>query len=44
MSGTGTAVYGIFASEEAARAAKDELRRSPFVAVCRPVPHGTTML
>ena len=43
MSGTGTAVYGIFASEEAARAAEDALR-SPFAAVCRPVSHGITML
>jgi 4-diphosphocytidyl-2-C-methyl-D-erythritol kinase len=43
MSGTGTAVYGVFASEESARAAEGALR-SLFVAVCRPVPHGTTML
>jgi 4-diphosphocytidyl-2-C-methyl-D-erythritol kinase len=43
MSGTGTAVYGIFASEESARVAEGAVR-SPFVAVCRPVPHGTIML
>jgi 4-diphosphocytidyl-2-C-methyl-D-erythritol kinase len=43
MSGTGTAVYGVFASEESARAAQSALH-FPFVAVCRPVSHGTTML
>lgn len=42
MSGTGTAVYGIFASEESARAVEGALR-SPFVAVCRPVSRGTIM-
>jgi hypothetical protein len=42
MSGTGTAVYGIFASEESARAAEGALC-SPFIAICRPVPHGNTM-
>jgi 4-diphosphocytidyl-2-C-methyl-D-erythritol kinase len=39
MSGTGTAVFGIFASEAEARAAADGLR-APFVAVCEPVPRG----
>lgn len=43
MSGTGTAVYGIFASEVEARAATDGLR-APFVAVYEPVPHGVTTL
>jgi 4-diphosphocytidyl-2-C-methyl-D-erythritol kinase len=39
MSGTGTAVFGVFASEAEARAAADGLR-APFVAVCEPVPRG----
>jgi 4-diphosphocytidyl-2-C-methyl-D-erythritol kinase len=39
MSGTGTAVFGVFASEAEARAAADGLR-APFVAVCKPVPRG----
>jgi 4-diphosphocytidyl-2-C-methyl-D-erythritol kinase len=39
MSGTGTAVFGVFASEAEARAAADGLR-APFVAVCEPVPQG----
>jgi 4-diphosphocytidyl-2-C-methyl-D-erythritol kinase len=39
MSGTGTAVFGVFASEVEARAAADGLR-APFVAVCEPVPRG----
>ena len=43
MSGTGTAVYGVFPSEESARTAQSALH-FPFVAVCRPVPHGITML
>ena len=43
MSGTGTAVYGIFASEAEARAAANKLR-SPFVAACEPVPRGVAML
>ncbi len=39
MSGTGTAVFGVFASEAEARAAADGLR-APFVAVCEPVHRG----
>jgi len=39
MSGTGTAVFGVFASEAEARAVADGLR-APFVAVCEPVPRG----
>ncbi len=39
MSGTGTAVFGIFASEAEARAAVDGLRAA-FAAVCEPVPWG----
>jgi 4-diphosphocytidyl-2-C-methyl-D-erythritol kinase len=39
MSGTGTAVFGIFASEAEARAAADG-SRATFVAVCEPVPRG----
>ena len=41
MSGTGTAVYGIFGSEAEARAASDRLQ-APFAAVCEPVAHGVT--
>lgn len=41
MSGTGTAVFGVFASE--ARDAVDGLRAS-FVAVCEPVPRGVEIL
>ena len=43
MSGSGTAVYGIFASEAEARAAADRLR-APFVAVCEPAPRGVAMI
>jgi 4-diphosphocytidyl-2-C-methyl-D-erythritol kinase len=43
MSGTGTAVFGIFASEVEARAAADGLRAT-FVAVCEPVPRGVEVL
>jgi 4-diphosphocytidyl-2-C-methyl-D-erythritol kinase len=39
MSGTGTAIFGVFASDAGARAAADGLR-APFVAVCEPVPQG----
>lgn len=39
MSGSGTAVYGIFATEAAARAAEKRSRAS-FVAVCEPVARG----
>ena len=43
MSGTGTAVFGIFASEAEARAAVDRLRAA-FVAVCEPVQRGVEVL
>ena len=43
MSGTGTSVYGIFRTEEEARAAKRVLR-APFVAVCEPVRRGVEVL
>jgi 4-diphosphocytidyl-2-C-methyl-D-erythritol kinase len=39
MSGTGTAVFGVFASKAEAQAAAYGLR-APFVAVCEPVPRG----
>ena len=43
MSGTGTAVFGIFASEAEARTAADGLRTA-FVAVCEPVPRSVEVL
>ncbi len=43
MSGSGTAVYGIFALEEAARAAKEKLQAS-FVAVCEPAACGVMLI
>ena len=43
MSGTGTAVFGIFASEAEARAAADGMRAA-FVAVCEPAPRGVEVL
>ena len=43
MSGTGTAVYGIFASEEDAEAAKRGLGAA-FVVVCEPVLRGIEVL
>jgi len=43
MSGSGTAVYGIFALEEAARAAKEKLQAS-FVAVCEPAACGVILI
>lgn len=43
MSGTGTAVFGIFASEAEARATADRLRAA-FVAVCEPVQRGVEVL
>jgi 4-diphosphocytidyl-2-C-methyl-D-erythritol kinase len=43
MTGTGTAVFGIFGSEEEAHAAERMLRES-FVAACEPLSHGVTML
>lgn len=39
MSGTGTAVYGIFGSGAEARAAAAG-SRAPFAVICEPVPHG----
>ena len=42
MSGSGTAVYGIFATEAEARAAEKSSRAS-FVAVCEPVARGVTL-
>ena len=42
MSGTGTAVYGIFGSDAEARAAVSG-SRAPFAVVCEPVPHGVTV-
>ncbi len=43
MSGTGTAVFGVFASETEARAAADGLRAT-FVAVCEPAPRGVEVM
>ena len=43
MSGTGTAVFGVFASEAEALAAADGLRAT-FVAVCEPVSRGVEVL
>ena len=43
MSGTGTAVFGIFSTEAEARAAADGLRAA-FVAVCEPVSRGVEVL
>ncbi len=43
MTGTGTAVFGIFGSEGKAHAA-ERMLRAPFVAVCEPLSHGVTML
>ncbi|MCA1728577.1 MAG: 4-(cytidine 5'-diphospho)-2-C-methyl-D-erythritol kinase [Actinobacteria bacterium] len=43
MSGTGTAVYGIFGSEVEAQAAKKRLQ-AHFATVCEPVAHGVRML
>lgn len=42
MSGSGTAVFGVFGSGEEARAAAGRLR-APFVAVCEPVSQGVTV-
>jgi 4-diphosphocytidyl-2-C-methyl-D-erythritol kinase len=43
MSGSGTAVFGVFGSETEARAAAEWLR-APFVGVCEPVKRGVEML
>ncbi len=43
MSGSGTAVYGIFASEEEARAAAS-LLSAPFAGIYEPVPQGIEIL
>jgi 4-diphosphocytidyl-2-C-methyl-D-erythritol kinase len=43
MTGTGTAVFGIFGSEEEAHAA-ERMLQAPFVAACEPLSHGVTML
>jgi len=43
MSGTGTAVYGIFGSEAEARVAEKGLR-APFATLCQPVSQGTVVL
>ena len=43
MSGSGTAVYGVFGSEAEARAAAEGLR-APFVGVCVPVARGVEFL
>ncbi len=43
MSGSGTSVYGVFRTEEEARAAKLALR-APFAAVCEPVRRGVEVL
>ncbi len=43
MTGTGTAVYGIFATEQAARSAETKLR-APFIGACRPVSSGVEII
>ncbi len=43
MSGSGTAICGVFASEERTRAARAELR-APFSEVCRPLRRGVKTL
>ncbi len=43
MSGSGTAVYGVFGSEAEAQAAAEGLR-APFVGVCGPVARGVELL
>jgi 4-diphosphocytidyl-2-C-methyl-D-erythritol kinase len=43
MSGSGTAVFGMFRSEAEARTAAEELK-SPFVSVCGPVARGVEVL
>jgi 4-diphosphocytidyl-2-C-methyl-D-erythritol kinase len=43
MSGTGSAVYGVFGSEDEARVAANGLR-APYAAVCAPVERGVEFL
>jgi 4-diphosphocytidyl-2C-methyl-D-erythritol kinase len=43
MSGTGTAVYGVFFDEVEAQAA-EELLEVTFSSICSPVAQGTEML
>jgi 4-diphosphocytidyl-2-C-methyl-D-erythritol kinase len=43
MSGTGTAVYGVFCSEAEARVAAEGLQ-APFVSLCKPVTRGVEVL
>lgn len=43
MSGTGTAIFGVFGSEAEARAAADGLQ-APFVSLCKPMPRGVEVL
>jgi 4-diphosphocytidyl-2C-methyl-D-erythritol kinase len=43
MSGSGSAVYGVFGSEAVAQAAASRLP-APFVAVCVPVGRGVELL
>jgi 4-diphosphocytidyl-2-C-methyl-D-erythritol kinase len=43
MSGSGTAVFGVFDSEAKAQDAADGLR-APFVGVCGPVTRGVELL
>ena len=43
MSGSGTAVYGFFGSEDDARRAEGEVE-APFARICRPVASGVEVL
>ena len=43
MSGSGTAVYGLFVSKDAARGAERQVE-APFARVCRPVASGVEVL
>ena len=44
MSGSGTAAYGLFGSEGAAREAAEALRGARFVGVCAPIGRGVELL